>query len=132
MAADSQIVGYVAGALTTACVIPQLVRSMRTRSTSDISYAYVSLLCAGMALWITYGFLIEQIPVIVPNMVSLFLNLLLITIKFVFDRFPKTTISEKDNSNKRLSISENFKVYDNDTTVQIPIASYPSFQNLKS
>lgn len=80
-----QCIGYAAGALTTGCVVPQIYRAYRTRSTADISYWFLLSLSSGLVLWLTYGILIEQIPVIIPNAVSLGLNLGLLTLKTWYD-----------------------------------------------
>ena len=83
----AQTVGYAAGALTTACVIPQIVQAIRSGSTRDISYLFIIALVTGLALWLTYGIIISQIPVIVPNAISLALNLVLLGIKSKQDLF---------------------------------------------
>jgi MtN3 and saliva related transmembrane protein len=85
-AVAAQCIGYAAGALTTACVVPQIARALRTQSTADISYGFVVTLSLGLVLWTAYGALIGQVPVIVPNAVSLALNLTLIALKLAYDR----------------------------------------------
>lgn len=81
----SQAVGYVAGGLTTACVIPQIVHAVRSGSSKDLSYLFVLTLVTGLTLWLVYGIMIDQIPVIIPNAISLALNLLLLIIKSMQD-----------------------------------------------
>ncbi len=65
------LLGFVAGALTTAAFVPQVVKVWRTRSTRDISLWMWLLLCLGIALWIAYGFLVRSAPVIAANIVTL-------------------------------------------------------------
>lgn len=86
----SQVIGYIAGALTTLCVLPQIVHAIRTRSTRDLSYMFIVTLITGLALWLTYGILIEQVPVIVPNAVSIGLNAILLVVKLHQDYISKT------------------------------------------
>jgi mannitol-1-/sugar-/sorbitol-6-phosphatase len=49
------MLGLMAAVLTTSCWAPQLVRSYRTRSTGDISWAYILALGSGIVLWLGYG-----------------------------------------------------------------------------
>ncbi len=55
------MLGLTAGVLTTSCWAPQLFRSYRTRSTGDISWAYIAALGSGIVLWLAYG-TIERRP----------------------------------------------------------------------
>ncbi|WP_344450717.1 SemiSWEET transporter [Actinocorallia aurantiaca] len=57
------IIGLVAGALTTGCWLPQLLRTWRTRSTDDFSWVYLALLTCGVSMWLAYG-LARRDPVI--------------------------------------------------------------------
>ena len=62
--------GLMAGVLTTGSAFPQLVKSYRTKSTKDLSLGYLTIILAGVTLWIAYGFAISDLPVIVANAVS--------------------------------------------------------------
>lgn len=100
----SQCIGYIAGAFTTACIVPQLYRAITTRSTLDISYGFILCLCAGLVMWLVYGVLIGEIPVIVPNAISLVLNLSLLGIKVVCDipHITKIFTGNKDSNSSDL------------------------------
>jgi MtN3 and saliva related transmembrane protein len=63
--------GALAAFCTTASYLPQLVRAWRTRSTRDISLPMFCLLVLGMLLWLIYGILIADAPLIAANAVSL-------------------------------------------------------------
>lgn len=67
----SELVGYPAAFLTTAAFVPQAWKSWRTRDLSGISLPMYALFTLGVALWLVYGLLIESIPVIVANSVTL-------------------------------------------------------------
>ena len=70
--------GLVAGTLTTLSFLPQLVKAWQSRSTHDISIGMFSLLAVGIMLWIVYGVVTSDIPVIVANAVTLvFVGLIL-------------------------------------------------------
>jgi MtN3 and saliva related transmembrane protein len=68
------VLGGVAGFCTTLSFLPQLVRAWRTRSTRDISLAMFSTLVLGIFLWLIYGLLIGDGPLIAANGVSLCLT----------------------------------------------------------
>jgi MtN3 and saliva related transmembrane protein len=65
--------GYAAAICTTSAYIPQVVRVWRTRSTKDISLKMFLVLITGLALWLTYGFLKGEIPIIAANGITLML-----------------------------------------------------------
>ena len=69
-----ELLGTLAGLCTTLSFLPQLVRAWRTRSTRDISLAMFSVLVTGIFLWLVYGLLIGDGPLIVANAVSLCLT----------------------------------------------------------
>lgn len=67
------IIGYVAGTCSTLAFLPQVVRTWRTRSTDDISLGMFSLMVLGIALWLFYGIVIGDWPLIVADSISLLL-----------------------------------------------------------
>ncbi len=77
-------IGLAAAFLTTVAAVPQVVRCWRTRHVRDISLWQPLLLVLGMLLWLWYGLLLGDLPLIIGNIVSLVLNLTLISLKFRF------------------------------------------------
>jgi MtN3 and saliva related transmembrane protein len=69
--------GYVAGAITVASFLPQVVRAWRSRQTRDLSLASLALLITAGSLWVVYGALSRDWPVVITNsgMVTLLLVL---------------------------------------------------------
>jgi MtN3 and saliva related transmembrane protein len=67
------LLGYIAGTLTTLAFLPQALKAFRSKSTKDISLAMWLLLCTGVFCWLIYGILIGEGPVIVANAVTLIL-----------------------------------------------------------
>ena len=59
--------GYVAGTLTVASFLPQVVRAWRTRRTRDLSLGSFALLMTAGSLWILYGALSRDWPVVATN-----------------------------------------------------------------
>jgi len=67
------LVGSVAGALTTVAFVPQVVKTWRTRSTRDISLAMWLAFTLGVALWIVYGLMAGAWPILIANIVTFLL-----------------------------------------------------------
>jgi MtN3 and saliva related transmembrane protein len=67
-------VGYVAGVLTVVSLIPQVLRTWRTKQTKDLSVRTFLLLITSGILWITYGALASDWPVIATNAGMVVLN----------------------------------------------------------
>jgi len=65
------IIGLVAATLTTAASLPQAVKTIKTRSTKDLSLGMYILLESGVILWLVYGLLVTDIPVIFANIFTL-------------------------------------------------------------
>ena len=63
----TSIIGSLAAIVITAGYLPQTIRTVRTRSTDDIAMGSFLLLLLGSVLWVVYGFLIEDVPLVVAN-----------------------------------------------------------------
>ncbi len=77
----ADLLGLVAGTLTTAAFVPQVVKIWRTRSTHDISLGMFSLFSIGLVLWLAYGYLIGSLPIVLTNVVTLALALTILFFK---------------------------------------------------
>jgi MtN3 and saliva related transmembrane protein len=78
---DNDVLGYVAGALTTLAFLPQVLRIVRTRSAQDVAWGMIAMFCAGVALWLWYGIRLDSWPLIVANSVTLVLVLTMLALK---------------------------------------------------
>jgi MtN3 and saliva related transmembrane protein len=78
------MLGFTAGTLTTLAFVPQVIKSWKSKSTQDVSLAMFLVLCTGILLWLTYGFLINDTPLIVANGFSLLLAGSILIMKFRF------------------------------------------------
>jgi MtN3 and saliva related transmembrane protein len=75
------VLRIAAGALTTVAFVPQVVKAWRTRSTRDVSLGMFLTLCAGILLWLLYGFLVGDLPLILANGVTLGLATTILILK---------------------------------------------------
>jgi MtN3 and saliva related transmembrane protein len=74
-------VGLAAGFLTTIAFIPQVLKIWKTKSAKDISLrTYVSF-SIGVALWLVYGILRQEPPIIFWNAVTLVLSIAIVAMK---------------------------------------------------
>lgn len=80
------VIGGVAAVLTTIAFLPQVIKSWRTRSTRDVSMGMFVILNTGIVLWLAYGLLLDSMPLILANAVTLFLTGTILVLKIRGDR----------------------------------------------
>ena len=66
--------GYLAGFLTVVSFLPQVLRTWKTRRTKDLSMGMFGLIIAASVLWIVYGAITSDWPVILTNSGMIALN----------------------------------------------------------
>ncbi|RNC67560.1 MAG: hypothetical protein ED859_13835 [Desulfuromonadales bacterium] len=79
---SAMVLGLVAGGVTSLAVVPQVVKAYRSKQVRDLSIWQPVLLVAGMLLWLAYGLMINDVPLIAANIFSISCNGLLIVMKF--------------------------------------------------
>ncbi|MBU0472837.1 MAG: SemiSWEET transporter [Bacteroidetes bacterium] len=62
--------GFIAASLTTFAFIPQVIKTIKTKSTDDLSPVMYGVLLSGVICWLIYGIIINDLPVIVANAVT--------------------------------------------------------------
>lgn len=77
-----ELVGGLAGTLTTVSFFPQAYKVYKTRDTSAISLKMFIILNMGLLGWIVYGVLLKQVPVIIPNIFTFLLAFYILLMKF--------------------------------------------------
>jgi len=76
-----EILGFIAGIITSIGFFPQLIRGYRTKKLEDLSYFMPMVLALGMTLWFTYGYFINSIAVMAANTFSICCSIALIIMK---------------------------------------------------
>jgi MtN3 and saliva related transmembrane protein len=78
------LVGYVAAFFTTFSMLPQILRIWKLKEARDVSVFMPLMASAGSALWLIYGIMLEEVPIIVANSVFLLFTLttLFVTVKY--------------------------------------------------
>ncbi len=78
------LIGLMGGTLTTISFFPQVIRIWKTHSTKDLSLGMFLLFSLGVILWLIYGILQNQLPVILSNAVTLVLAIIILIFKFIY------------------------------------------------
>jgi MtN3 and saliva related transmembrane protein len=66
-----ELIGIIAGVLTTIAFLPQAIKIWRSKSARDVSLSMFVCFCTGVVLWVIYGFMLGAFPVILANVVTL-------------------------------------------------------------
>jgi MtN3 and saliva related transmembrane protein len=85
----TDLIGAIAGTLTTISFVPQVMRVFKTKQTRDISMTMMLLFSLGVAMWVAFGYLVDSMPVVWTNAMTLVLALTIVAAKVRFDRSPK-------------------------------------------
>jgi MtN3 and saliva related transmembrane protein len=75
-----QVVGVVAGILTSVALLPQVVKVYREKRSEQISIGYLVTLMSGQSLWIVYGILRSDTPVVATNIFSITVSLVMLVL----------------------------------------------------
>jgi MtN3 and saliva related transmembrane protein len=81
---SSELIGYIAGTLTTLAFLPQLITVWKRKSAKDLSWFYLFTFAVGISFWLTYGLMLSELPIILANVVTLALVLFIMFFKWKF------------------------------------------------
>jgi len=70
---DNDLLGLIAGSLTTIAFLPQVIKALRSGSTKDMSLTMWLLLCTGVGCWLVYGIMLRSYPIMITNAITLLL-----------------------------------------------------------
>lgn len=85
----TELVGLTAGICTSVSLLPQLIKLLRHKKAEDISLFYLGILFIGLGLWIWYGLLRKDIPIMVTNGFSLVINGVIIVLGIKYKKKKK-------------------------------------------
>ncbi len=75
------LIGLAAAFCTTVAFLPQVIQTWRTRSTKDLSLPMFATFTLGIFLWLVYGVIIRDVPLIAANGVTFVLSGTILTFK---------------------------------------------------
>ena len=79
-----QTVGIIAGIFSAVSLLPQLVKMLKEKKPQDVSMLMFVTLLVGLVLWIIYGIMQEDWPIICTNSFSLVVNTAIITLNIIY------------------------------------------------
>ena len=88
MTANYELIGFIAGVLTTCAFLPLVFKVLKTKSTSDFSDGWLTLSFVGLLLWGFYGIVIGSGPVIFFNFLSLSFVIIILYYKLSINKLP--------------------------------------------
>ena len=74
-------IGLVAGTLTTISFLPQVVQTIKTRHTKDISLTMYIAFTLGILMWLIYGIMLDSPPIYLANGVTLIFAAIILFLK---------------------------------------------------
>jgi len=83
---NENILGIVAGILTSVSMIPQLIKVIREKNVEDISLLMLLVLISGLSLWVWYGFEKDELPIILSNAFAVLVNISLLCCYIMYNK----------------------------------------------
>jgi len=80
-----EYIGGLAGVCTTICWVPQALKIAREKQTKGISLVTQTVSTIGIALWLAYGLLLHNWPILLANAVTLVFTVVILILKL---RYP--------------------------------------------
>jgi MtN3 and saliva related transmembrane protein len=82
----SDALGYLAATLTTVSFVPQAWRTFRTKDVSGISVKMYTLFTLGVAVWLAYGIVLGEVPMMIANATTLLLAIPVLVMRIKYGR----------------------------------------------
>ena len=79
-----EILGLVAGTITSVTFLPQVVKIWQTKSAKDLSLMMLLLLMMGVVLWLIYGLVVMSAAIIYTNSMVLGMSFIMLYFKLKF------------------------------------------------
>lgn len=94
----TETIGILAAVFTTIANIPQTYIIIRDKSTSHISATTYGILFLGTALWVVYGIIKEDWPIIIANSISTLISMIILMLNFtsqkIINKVHKTVLPQ--------------------------------------
>jgi len=83
---NTELLGLIAGGITSIAMMPQLIKVIKEKNAKDISVVMLLVLITGLSLWVWYGILQDELPIILSNGFSVLVNLTLLICCIIFKK----------------------------------------------
>lgn len=77
-------IGIIAGILTSAATIPQLIKVIKEKDVENLSPFMIMILCCGVGLWTLFGTLKNEWPIILSNGFSFVVNSIFLSYYYLY------------------------------------------------
>ena len=74
----------MAGFLTTGSFLPQIIKTIRTKDTKNISLLMYVFYVIGVILWLIYGYVISDAVLLITNSFSFVFGVTLLVMKIIY------------------------------------------------
>ncbi|KFF01045.1 hypothetical protein IX39_10620 [Chryseobacterium formosense] len=81
---NTEILGLIAGGLTSIASMPQLIKVIKNKNVEDLSWLMLLILVTGLSLWVWYGIQQDELPIILSNSFAVIVNLALLVCYFIY------------------------------------------------
>jgi MtN3 and saliva related transmembrane protein len=78
------IFGAVAGTISSVTFLPQVIKIWKTKSAKDLSFGTLFFLVLGVSMWLIYGLLKTDYPIIITNGIVLSMVFVMLYFKYKF------------------------------------------------
>lgn len=67
-------------------MLPQLIKVIRQKNADDLSWGMLMVLISGLSLWVWYGFLKDELPIIISNAFAVIVNVTLLICCMIYKK----------------------------------------------
>ena len=83
---NNNVLGIIAGILTSISMLPQLIKVLKEKNVDDLSPVMLLTLIAGLSLWVAYGIGKGEAPIIYSNAFAVLVNLCLLGSYLIYSK----------------------------------------------
>jgi MtN3 and saliva related transmembrane protein len=76
------LLGMKAGCISSVTFLPQVIKTWKTKSAADISLLMFTFATISVIMWLVYGIILNNIPIIFTNSMVLLFSLIMLYFKF--------------------------------------------------
>ena len=98
----NQIIGYAASSCLIITLMPQLLKTFKDKKVNDISFGFISLNLLTCVLFLIYGILLDENPIILANCILIVQNWLLLFFKIKY-----SNQNQNQNQNRNQNQNQN-------------------------
>jgi len=84
-----QVLGMTAGSISAITFLPQVIKTWKSRSAEDISMLTFTFATISVIMWLVYGIILKDIPIIYTNSLVLVCSVIMLYFKIRFGKKQK-------------------------------------------